>query len=61
MQKKINRIKFSDFQTIDDLIYYLIENDITSLIDDEEIVYSISEIDEVWDKFRDNFKRKFDK
>lgn len=60
MIKKISRIKFSDFQTQDDLIYYLIENDIHQLIDDNEVKFNLSDITEIWKKYKDNFKRKFD-
>ncbi len=61
MIKKISKIKFSDFQTQDDLIYYLIENDINELIDEENNSFTISDINELWEKYKDQFKRKFEK
>ncbi len=49
MTKKISKIKFSDFQTQDDLIYYLIENDIDELVDEENNSFTISDINELWE------------
>lgn len=61
MTKKLSRIKFSDFSTIDELTYFLIENDIDQLEDDDKNKYSISDIHIVWNKYKDVFKRKFEK
>lgn len=61
MTKKLSKIKFSDFSTIDELIYYLIENDIDKLIDENANEFTISDIDYIWEKYKDIFKRKFEK
>lgn len=59
-KKRISSIKFSDFQTCDELSYFLIENDISSLVDVDEREYGLTDLNEVWKKHKDNFKRKFE-
>lgn len=59
MIRKISKIQFKDFKELDDLVNYLIENNIDTLINDFEpephSEYSLSDMSEVWAKFRYKF------
>mgnify|MGYP003473593958 len=58
MEKQIKRINFKDFNKIDELVQFLIENDINVLIDEEGDKFSISDIDLVWSKYKIVFNEK---
>ena len=58
MDKKISRINFKDFNKIDELVQFLIENDINVLVDEEGKKFTISDIDLVWLKYKIVFNEK---
>lgn len=57
--RKISKIQFKDFKELDDLVNYLIENDIDILLNDFQPEpypeYSLGDMSEVWSKFRHKF------
>lgn len=57
--KRMSKIQFKDFAKLDDLINYCLENDIRTLLNDYApepwVEYSLSDMFEVWDKFRYKF------
>lgn len=59
MTKKIKQIKFSDFNSDDEFLTYLLENDIAELIDDEGKLFSYTEFSEIWQQNKPEDLKKF--
>lgn len=59
MLKKIKQIKFSDFNSDDEFLTYLLENDITELIDETGQSFSYTEFSEIWQQNKPEDLKKF--
>lgn len=59
MTKKIKQIKFSDFNSDDEFLTYLLENDITELVDETGQLFSYTEFSEIWQQNKPEDLKKF--
>lgn len=59
MQKKIKHIKFSNYNVPEELLQFLIENDINQLLDNEGKVFSYLDYLEVWNEYKNPDLKKF--
>lgn len=59
MTKKIKQIKFSDFNSDDEFLTYLLENDISELIDEDGKTFSYTEFSEIWQDNKPEDLKKF--
>ena len=59
MLKKIKQIKFSDFNSPEDFLTYLLENDITELVDENGQSFPYTEFSEIWQQNKPEDLKKF--
>jgi hypothetical protein len=59
MLKKIKQIKFSDFNSDEDFLTYLLENDISQLMDEDGNIFPYTEFPEIWQQNKPEDLKKF--
>ena len=59
MTKKIKQIKFSDFNSDDEFLTYLLENDISELEDEEGNLFPYTDFTEIWKQNKPEDLKKF--
>ena len=59
MTKKIKHIKFDDFNSADDFLTYLLENDISDLEDEDGNIFPYTDFAEIWQANKPEDLKKF--